>query len=262
MGDHDLAHDREADAGAGRFGREERHEDALQLSRRQARSIVRDRDRDPAARVEGRRQHDARVLGPRDRLERVLDQVDQRLVEQVRIGLDRQVRRLDRDAEFDAGAGRRRLHQGANPAERLTAPDGTIADIDAEIVPLVRALWRLGLATTSSCQDFGEGTAGQRNANPRPSWYGGDAFIAYYTGWAWLKMPVPDTLRLDNLMLGTDFHDRVTRRWQHGSWRMHIPVTFDEDHGIGPDSAAQIHLLKDQVPELTRTLERMTGVFG
>ena len=35
-----------------------------------------------------------------------------------------------------------------HPAQRLTAPDGTLADIDSEIVPLVRALWALGLATT------------------------------------------------------------------------------------------------------------------
>jgi hypothetical protein len=146
-----------------------------------------------------------------------------------------------------------------HPTECLTAPDGASADIDVEIVPLVRALWRLGLATTASCQDFGEGTAGQRSANPRPSWYGGDAFIAYYTGWAWLKMPVPDALRLATLLLGTDFRDRVARRWQHGSWRMHIPVIFDVDHGITPDDTAQIHLPKDQVPDLTQTLEHMTA---
>ena len=47
-----------------------------------------------------------------------------------------------------------------HPAQRLSAPDGTQADIDTEIVPLIRALWALGLATTASCQDFGEGTAG------------------------------------------------------------------------------------------------------
>src|SRR5712664_3422691 len=47
-------------------------------------------------------------------------------------------------------------------SQRLTTPDGTKADIDTEIVPLVRALWALGLTTTASCQDFGEGTAGQR----------------------------------------------------------------------------------------------------
>ncbi len=144
-----------------------------------------------------------------------------------------------------------------HPTEHLTTPDGSDADIDIEIVPLVRALWQLGLATTASCQDFGEGTAGQRSANPRPSWYGGDAFIAYHTGWAWLKMPVPDALRLGNLLLGTDFHDHVARRWQRGSWRMHIPVIFDEDHGISPADTAQIHLPKDQVPDLTRTLAHM-----
>ncbi len=129
----------------------------------------------------------------------------------------------------------------------------------ADGLPLVRALWRLGLATTASCQDFGEGTAGQRNANPRPARYGGDGFIAYYTGWAWLKMPTPDALRLGNLLLGTDFRDRVDHRWQRGSWRMHIPFIFDDDHGIAPDDTAQIHLPKDQVPDLTRTLEHMTG---
>jgi hypothetical protein len=121
---------------------------------------------------------------------------------------------------------------------------------------MVRALWRLGLDTTASCQDFGEGTAGQRNANLRPSWR---RLIAYYTGWAWLKMPAPDALRLGNLLLGTDFHDRVARPWQRGSWRMHVPAIFDEDHGIGLDGTAQIHLPKDQVPDLTRALEHMTS---
>jgi hypothetical protein len=48
-------------------------------------------------------------------------------------------------------------------SQRLTAPDGTQADIDTEIVPLVRALWALNLVTTASCQDFGEGTAGASN---------------------------------------------------------------------------------------------------
>jgi hypothetical protein len=54
-----------------------------------------------------------------------------------------------------------------HPSQCLTAPDGTQADIDTDIVPLIRALWALNLATTASCQDFGEGTAGQREANLR-----------------------------------------------------------------------------------------------
>jgi hypothetical protein len=77
--------------------------------------------------------------------------------------------------------------QQIHPSQRLTAPDGTQADIDTDIVPLVRALWALNLATTASCQDFGDGTAGQRETNPRPSRNGGDELIAYYIGYAWLK---------------------------------------------------------------------------
>jgi hypothetical protein len=144
-----------------------------------------------------------------------------------------------------------------HPAQYLSAPDGTQADIDTEIVPLVRALWALGLTTTASCQDFGEGTAGQRKADQHPSRYGGDAFIAYYTGWAWLKMPVPDAQRLVTLLLATEFHDKVTRRWQPGSWRMHIPLVFEEGSGITPASTAQIHFPRAQTASLTRTLEHI-----
>jgi hypothetical protein len=140
---------------------------------------------------------------------------------------------------------------------RLSAPDGTQADIDAEIVPLVRALWALGLATTASCQDFGEGTAGQRKADLYPSRYGGDAFIAYYAGWAWLKMPVPDAQRLATILLGTEFRDKVTRRWEPGSWRMHVPLIFEEASGITLASTAQIHFPREQTAALTSVLEHI-----
>lgn len=145
-----------------------------------------------------------------------------------------------------------------HPAQRLPAPDGTVADIDTEIVPLVRALWALGLVTTASCQDFGEGTAGQRKADQYPSRYGGDAFIAYYTGWAWLKMPVPDAQRLATMLLGTEFHDKVARRWEPGSWRMHVPLIFDENRRIAPAGTAQIHFPRQQTASLTLTLEHIT----
>jgi hypothetical protein len=36
-----------------------------------------------------------------------------------------------------------------HPTQRLTAPDDTLADSEAEIVPLIQALWALGLITTS-----------------------------------------------------------------------------------------------------------------
>jgi hypothetical protein len=142
-----------------------------------------------------------------------------------------------------------------HPAQTLIAPDGTAPDIDTEIVPLVHALWALGLKTVASCQDFGEGTAGQRAMSQRPSRYGGDAFIAYYTGYTWLKMPMPDAQSLTRMLIGTEFHDHVTRRWEPGSWRMHVPVVFDQNQGIILDRAAQIHFPREQTGHLTSLLQ-------
>ena len=145
-----------------------------------------------------------------------------------------------------------------HPAQRLTAPDGTAVDIDTEIVPLVRALWALRLVTAASCQDFGEGTAGQREINQRPPLKGGDAFIAYYTGYTWLKMPTPDAQRLATILLDTEFRESITSRWEQGSWRMHVPLIFDESQGMIPASTAQIHFPREQVPRLTLALENMS----
>jgi hypothetical protein len=144
-----------------------------------------------------------------------------------------------------------------HPAQRLTAPDGTQADIDIEVVPLVQALWALGLTTTASCQDFGEGTAGQRKINQRSPAKGGDAFIAYYSGYTWLKMPTQDAQRLATILLGTEFRDNIIRRWERGSWRMHVPLIFDESRGIIQASTTQIHFPQRQVPRLTLTLKHM-----
>jgi hypothetical protein len=146
-----------------------------------------------------------------------------------------------------------------HPSQRLTAPDGTEADIDTEIVPVVRALWALGLATTGSCQDFGEGVEGQREAVPHKSSYGGDGFIAFYRGYAWLKMPVADAQLLGDLLLGTEFRSEVTQRWTPGSWRMHMPMIFDEHRGIVLADTAQIHFPRKQIPRLTSTLEGIRG---
>jgi hypothetical protein len=144
-----------------------------------------------------------------------------------------------------------------HPTQRLTTPAGIQADIDDEMVSLVRTLWALNLATEACCQDFGEGTAGQRAANQHPSRYGGDAFIAYYTGYAWLKMPLPDTQRLASMLLGTEFHDRITLRWTPGSWRMHVPIIFDENHEeVVLQDTGQIHFPREQISSLTSTLGR------
>ena len=146
-----------------------------------------------------------------------------------------------------------------HPAQRLTAPDGAQVAIDDDMVALVCALWSLNLETTASCQDFGEGTAGQRAASPHHPRYGGDAFIAYYTGYAWLKMPVPDAKRLADRLTSTEFGDKVTQRWTPGSWRMHVPVIFTGPAGIDLASTAQIHFPREQIPALTHVLENMRG---
>jgi hypothetical protein len=139
-------------------------------------------------------------------------------------------------------------------SQRLPAPDGAEVDIDDEMVPLIRALWALGLTTVASCQDFGEGTAGQRAASRHTPRYGGDAFIAYYTGYAWLKMPLPDTQLLARMLLSTEFHDKITQRWTPGSWRMHVPLVFGEARGFALAKAAQIHFPRNQIPSLTSAL--------
>jgi hypothetical protein len=70
-------------------------------------------------------------------------------------------------------------------------------------------------------------------------------------------MPVPDAQRLATMLLGTEFHDKVTRRWEPGSWRMHVPLIFDEDWRIALADTAQIHFPREQIGSLTLTLEHI-----
>ncbi len=45
-----------------------------------------------------------------------------------------------------------------HPTQVLTTPNGREAQIDTEMVPLVRELWRLGFETKVACQDAREAT--------------------------------------------------------------------------------------------------------
>jgi hypothetical protein len=146
-----------------------------------------------------------------------------------------------------------------HPSQRLTTPGGIQVEVDDDMVALVHALWSLDLKTTACCQDFGEGTAGQREAIPHRSRYGGDAFIAFYLGYAWLKMPVADAQLLADLLLSTEFRNEVTQRWTPGSWRMHVPMIFDEHCGIVLADTAQIHFPRKQIPRLTSVLANIRG---
>ncbi|WP_030618220.1 hypothetical protein [Streptomyces fulvoviolaceus] len=124
-----------------------------------------------------------------------------------------------------------------HPHETLTTRDGEQVEIDAEMVPTIRELWRLNFTTLACCQDVGEATAGVRAQNDKPLGYGADSFIAYHRGWALLKLPITDAMRLVAILAEEPaFADRVRRRWRPGSWRMDVPLVPD-----GLDEAALLH---------------------
>ncbi|MFE9330455.1 hypothetical protein [Streptomyces sp. NPDC006925] len=139
-----------------------------------------------------------------------------------------------------------------HPYETLTTPTGQRVQIDTAMVSIIRRLWNLGYATTGCCQDVGEATAGARATRARPLGYGADSFIDYHRGWALLKLPLPDAMRLVAALTDTPaFAERVRRRWQPGSWRMNIPLEID---GLAPD--ALLHFPGIQIPQLAEVLQR------
>nr|WSZ97294.1 hypothetical protein OH820_17965 [Streptomyces sp. NBC_00857] len=141
-----------------------------------------------------------------------------------------------------------------HPTETLTSPTGNQADIDTEMVPVIRELWRLGFTTRACCQDVGEATAGVRAQRDTPLGYGGDGFIAYHRGYALLKMPVADAHRLVALLGAVvTFSARVRERWKPGAWRMNIPLVC-EGETAGLDDDALIHFPRTQIPELFSVL--------
>jgi hypothetical protein len=122
------------------------------------------------------------------------------------------------------------------------------------MVPLMRMLWAQGFRTTACCQDDGQAVEAERAQGPHNEPTGNRGFIEYYRGWAWLKMPVPDTLRLlARLSEHETFGPRVKIRWQHGSWRMNIPVIY-EDGQLGPASYVQIYFPNEQIGQLVTAI--------
>jgi len=133
-----------------------------------------------------------------------------------------------------------------HPTKTLTTPAGDRVDIDIEMVPVIRELWRLGFTSTTCCQDVGEATAGVRAQRDSPLGYGGDGFIAYYRGYALVKMPTSDAQELAALLAESEpFADRIRRPWGVGSWRMNVPLTQ-----AGLASEALIHFPHTQIADL------------
>ena len=137
-----------------------------------------------------------------------------------------------------------------HPTKRLRAPDGTRADIDVMLVPLIKALWAAGYDTVGSCQDHGESLRGHERKS------------AYWSGYVLLEMPVRDALRLLDEIKGTpQFCDKM--HWAApGAWQATVPVMpFSPFDVHGEDEAevgpwAQLHFPNDQLDDLTKVISR------
>lgn len=138
----------------------------------------------------------------------------------------------------------------------LTPPhQETAVLIDDEMVPVICGIWARGWQTMACCQDTGEATEAERNARAQPGEPTGNAaFIDYYRGWAWLKMPQPDALAFLGFVAGcAGFRDRLTSRWGRGSWRMHSPVVWTAE-GFAVTAYIQIYFPREQLKELPTIL--------
>lgn len=87
-----------------------------------------------------------------------------------------------------------------HPYKLLTTPAGDQVEIDIEMVPIVELLWQMRFQTTACCEDVGEATRAVRDAKGITAGYRGEDFIAYYSGWALLKLPLADALRLFDML--------------------------------------------------------------
>lgn len=142
-----------------------------------------------------------------------------------------------------------------HPSTKLVPPDSSESvEIDNDMAALVQALWAKGRQTGACCQDAGEATEAECAHGEPGEPTGHHGFIAYYRGWAWLKMPRPDALSLlAELSDHETFGTRVKVRWQRGSWRMQIPV-IHQDGEFAPAPYIQIYFPKEQIAALAAVL--------
>ena len=141
------------------------------------------------------------------------------------------------------------MSENRHPAMRLRAPDGEWADIDAKLVPLIKALWAGGYDTIGCCQDLGEsaGAISERSA-------------LIWKGYALLELPVEDACRLLDTVKDTpQFKDRM--HWaDDGAWEVTLPVLpfgIDDDAAVVP--WAQFHIPADQIADLVDVIRRSAG---
>lgn len=124
---------------------------------------------------------------------------------------------------------------------RLRAPDGSRADIDVLLVPLVKALWAAGYETIGCCQDLGE-SAGE--ASPR--------WGTLWSGYAQVELLIPDACRLLDAVKNTPQFKEQMHWTAPDAWSVTIPVLpfgMDDDADVMP--WAQVRFPADQIGDLT-----------
>ena len=120
------------------------------------------------------------------------------------------------------------------------------------MVPLVQALWSLCLRTVGCCQHLGESIANGPGSAQRPE---RQRHAAFYTGQAWLKMPVSDAQRMLGILLRHPEMEQHLNRWTRpGAWEVFSYLVADEGKVVQSDWA-QIHFPKTQIPEVVEHLE-------
>ncbi|MFF0524088.1 hypothetical protein ACFYTC_35790 [Actinomadura nitritigenes] len=144
-----------------------------------------------------------------------------------------------------------------HPSRRLATPAGDEVDIDLDMIPLVRALWALGLSTAGCCQDLGA------SIRCGPRWATGPGrrrHADFYAGQAWLKMPADDARTMLDLLLRAlpRTRERLNRWTRADAWDVFIYLVADGDSAV-PSCWAQLHFPREHLKEVTTALNTATA---
>jgi hypothetical protein len=128
-----------------------------------------------------------------------------------------------------------------HPYELLVPPgEEEPVQIDAALVPLIRALWAAGYETITCCQDLGE-SIGEHNSRK----------AAYWKGWALVELPSRPARRLAELAA---VHQWPMHWTNETAWEMSIPVVMLGARPVIPD-LVQVRFPASQVRDLLAMLE-------
>lgn len=136
----------------------------------------------------------------------------------------------------------------------LGLPGGGAVQVDLVMVPVVRVLWQLGLQTRGCCQDLGESIASNGHGSSAPA-AARQRHADFYSGQAWLQMPVDDALRLVSL-IDTDpaFAARLRRRTHPQAWSTAVVIEPRAGEPAALSRLANLYFPRAQLPELIQTL--------